>query len=162
MLYLSVLFELEFDNYNVYEVKYNDIKQQLKEIHDLPQPTKDELNSSKYFIIKQPQDKFFAGLVIVNENPPEDYNILGTLNKKELGHDIEILFFFMYNQYRNMGLGNKLFSYVLNKYRNKYIGLGTGTQSSKQAKQIYIRYGFKVVVNYPPFQWWLRPPTHQI
>lgn len=162
MLTLNYLFELNNPDFKIHKYDYNNLvynyKIQLKQIKDLPQPTNKELKSSEYYIITN-NNKHFAGILVLDVNPPDNYNILGGLNRlKQMGHDIEIIFFYVYEEYRHIGLGQKLLSYVINKYNNKYIGLGTGLQSSLSAKNVYSLYGFKPVITDHNFQWWLRKP----
>ena len=150
------------NNYEIIEYNSNninkDIKNQIKDINDIPQPKESEITN--IFIIKQKKNKKFDGIIIVNLNPREEYNLF-SLNKKELGHDIEILFFYVYKEYQNTGLGSSLLKYVLNKYKKYYIGLGTGSRTTESAKKLYKKFGFEIVVTVKnsPFNWWLRKPT---
>lgn len=138
---------------DVIEVPYKKIKNQLKDIKEIPILTK-EINH--YYIIQDPNDPSrFAGFIGINTEPREEYNIFG-LNKKELGHDIELVDFWVDPNFRSKGIGSRLLKYVLKKYENYCIGMGTGKRTSEDAKRLYKKFGFKIVVNKPPFNWWLK------
>lgn len=141
------------ENYDIEEVDYNSISSQLNKIKDI----KIHINkSNKYYIIRNLKDNTkFMGIIIIDENPREYYNIFKK-SKEELGHNIELLDYWVDPKFRNMGIGKTLMLNVLNRYKGYKIGLCTGNQTTNQAKYIYSKFGFKILINKDPYLFWIK------
>ena len=141
------------ENYDVEEVDYNSISSQLSKIKDIKIHIND---SNKYYILRDLKDKTkFMGIIIMDESPRKYYNIFEK-SKEELGHNIELLDYWVDPKFRNMGIGKTLMLNVLNRYKGNKIGLCTGRQTTNQAKYIYSKFGFKILVNKDPYLFWIK------
>ena len=142
------------ENYKVEDVDYDSIKKQFSKIKDIGI---NNVNSNyKFYIIRDLKDSTkFMGIIIIDENPREYYNILEK-SKEELGHDIELLKYWVDPKFRNMGIGKTLMLNVLNRYKGSKIGLCTGNQTTNQAKYIYSKFGFKILINKDPYLFWIK------
>ena len=136
---------------SIKDVSYSYIKDKLDSIDDLP---KQKYSTKfKYYIIEI--ESTIAGICVFDENPEDNYKLFG-LNKEQLGHDMEILFFWVDSSYRNQHIGSDLLRFVTSKYKKFYIGLGTGRMTSDAAHHLYQKFGFKVVVSVNVFRWYLK------
>lgn len=145
-------FESLFKN-QVKEYTLKQLADYLKTIKDFPKTNYKQ--KFKYFAIKN--ENKLAGLIVVDENPEGGFY---GMTKEQMGHDIEIVFFYVFPEFRGMKIGQELLRYVIQKYSTKYIGLGTSKQSFENAKQMYKRNGFNIISDFPKEgnSWWLRKP----
>lgn len=147
-------FNFIFENTEVSECELSEIKSQLIKIHELP-VTKFQ-KDFKYFIVKK--NSTLAGVIVIDEDPKIDWY---GLNNNQLGTDIEIVFFYVYPQFRGQRIGFDLLSHVIQLYPDKYIGLGTSVLTSENAKRMYMNNGFEKIsdIHKDGNSWWLRKPT---
>jgi len=92
--------------------------------------------------------KYIGGLSI-NKNPNKDI-----YKNYNLNPNISISWFYIDPEFRNKGLGIKLFRYIISKY-NK-IALTTSNKSSLNSKKIYIKFGFKIIHSYKNTEYWYK------
>ena len=75
----------------------------------------------------------------------EIYNIpIGTIMCWNNNGEITLINFYIDYKYRNLGYGNKLLKYVVNKYNYCVLGV---FEENKKALNFYINFGFKIIQN---------------
>lgn len=95
------------------------------------------------------KNKHIGGIAI-NTNP--NNTMYNTHDSKP---NVAVSWFYVDNKYRNLGLGNKLFEHIMRRYPQN-IGLTTGSKSNQSSKNIYKKYGFKVINDRRNTQYWYR------
>ncbi len=122
-------------------------------IKDLP-PQKEQPGDVAYAAYS---DKKPVGLLIHSPAPGDKFY---GLNKKQLGHDVEVRLFWVAPEARGKGIGNKLLDKVISEHGHTYLGLGTGEKTTESARHMYRKNGFKVISSPGENKhWWLRKPT---
>jgi GNAT superfamily N-acetyltransferase len=142
----------------VKELSKMEVMSLRQDIKDLPAPNiGGESKAYGYFVGTD-----LAGLIIIDVNPSSDSGFYRS-KKKDLGHDQEINFFWVYPEYRGSGVGKKLLNFVISTYGvSNYLGLGTGKLTTESAKHLYSDFGFKPIMNVGKNSWWLRKKEKEL
>ena len=154
MLILETLFEnkLKFKKEHVNKI----IKDKLDTLHQLHKDVQLYKDTTIYYTCYI--NNKLVGLLPIDTVAPDNRDFFN-LTKEQLGHDVEVLYFWVDEEYRKLNIGKKLLESSINDFKDKYIGLGTGPRTSEPAYKLYKQFKFKIVVDMPgKKRWWLRWP----
>ncbi|MEI6238285.1 MAG: GNAT family N-acetyltransferase [bacterium] len=118
-------------------------KEFIREFKDAPKRRMDDYD----FYGVYDGDKIIGGIVINIKPDHFHFKGLGLLPK------VIVEFLFVLKEYRNQGIGKKLFD-IASKYDS--VGLRTGGMTTDTAKNMYTKAGFKVVREKGLVKYWYR------